>query len=117
MTVIKQAISQAFSFLSKCRLAFPRVEAELILAFLLQQERLYLYLHGEEKLPERLEEEYWDLVRRRGKPLAYLTGKKEFMGLEFRVESECLFRPGPSTLSGCNAGLKSIARSLQGITV
>lgn len=98
MTVIKQAVMQASSFLSKSGLAFPRVEAELILAFLLQQERLFLYLHGEEALPERLEEEYRDHVRRRseGEPLAYITGKKEFMGLDFRVERGVLI-PRPET--------------------
>lgn len=98
MTVIKEAIMEASSFLCRKGLESPRVEAELLLAFLLQRERLYLYLHGEEELSARLAEDYLDTVRRRGtgEPLAYITGIKEFMGLNFRVERGTLI-PRPET--------------------
>jgi release factor glutamine methyltransferase len=98
MTVIKQAIMEAASFLSRKGLESPRVEAELLLAFLLQRERLYLYLHGEEELTAKLAEDYLDTVQRRGagEPLAYITGIKEFMGLNFRVGKGVLI-PRPET--------------------
>lgn len=98
MTVIKQAIMEASSFLCRKGLESPRVEAELLLSFLIQRERLYLYLHGEEELPPELAEEYLDIVRKRGagEPLAYITGIKEFMGLNFRVKRGALI-PRPET--------------------
>ncbi len=98
MSAIKRAIMEAASFLSREGLEFPRVEAELLLAFLLQRDRLYLYLHAEEELPARLAENYLHFVGRRaaGEPLAYITGIKEFMGLNFLVERGVLI-PRPET--------------------
>ena len=83
MTVIAGYFAGLF-FLSSADY-FSRVEAELILAFLLQQERLYLYLHGEEKLPERLEEEHWDPSGAAEKENRWhiLLGKRSLWALNF----------------------------------
>lgn len=98
MTSIKQALLEASSFLRKNGLSSPRDEAELLLAFLLKKGRLYLYAHGENELPLTLREEYKKMLFRRseGEPFAYLSGRKEFMGLSFLVEEGVLV-PRPET--------------------
>jgi len=75
-----------------------RVEAELLLALLLQVSRPYLYAHGETVLSTAQSANYAELSRRRaaGEPLAYISGEKEFMGLPFYVEAG-VFIPRPET--------------------
>jgi release factor glutamine methyltransferase len=109
LTSMKQALIEASSFLRKNGVSSPRNEAELLLAFLLNKERLYLYAHGEDKLPLKLREEYLKILLRRseGEPFAYLTGKKEFMGLSFLVEEGVLV-PRPETEHLVEAALESI---------
>src|SRR5262245_12093243 len=67
---------------------FPRLDAEVLLAHVAGCKRIDLYgaRFAEEATPE-LRQRYRDLIRRRieGCPVAYLVGKKEFFGLEFRV--------------------------------
>ncbi len=95
---IKQALREAAYFLRSCGLEYPRSEAELLLSFLLKRERIYLYCRGEERLSELGRQQYWNLLERRaqGEPLAYVTGRKEFMGLSFIVHPGVLI-PRPET--------------------
>jgi len=95
---IRQALNKAASFLKKKGVASPRLEAELLLAFLLKRDRTYFYAHGEEKMGAEEEAAYQKILERRAKgaPLAYITGKKEFMGLLFSVNEKVLI-PRPET--------------------
>jgi release factor glutamine methyltransferase len=69
-----------------------RLDAELLLAHVLQVRRLDLYLKFDRTLGEA------ELIakRGRGEPVAYLVGHKEFMGLELEVTPEVLV-PNPDT--------------------
>jgi release factor glutamine methyltransferase len=98
MRSIKEALREAASFLRRQGIAAPRREAELILAFLLAQETVHFYAHGEAEFPADLKAKYEEMLQRRGRrvPLAYLTGEKEFMGLPFRVKEGVLI-PRPET--------------------
>lgn len=60
--------------------------------------RLDLYLQFERPLSEAELEPYRELLARRarGEPVAYLTGRKEFMKLEFEVTADVLV-PNPDT--------------------
>ncbi len=73
-------------------------EAGSILAFALKKPREYLFAHPEHKLslPELVKNEL--LVRKRmsNSPLAYLTGSREFFGLDFKVNRSVLI-PRPET--------------------
>jgi release factor glutamine methyltransferase len=95
---VKQALLEAVSFLGQKGVALPRNEAEVILAFLLGRDKSYLYAHGEEKITRELKAAYREMLQRRGEgiPLAYITGKKEFMGLTFSVNESVLI-PRPET--------------------
>lgn len=67
-------------------------EAEILLAFVLQQERVWLVAHGEETLLKRQEKRFSSLIARRTQhePLAYLIGSAEFCGHMFEVNKYVL---------------------------
>jgi release factor glutamine methyltransferase len=76
----------------------PRLDAEVLLAHLLGRDRVYLFRETGRTLPEEIARRYRALVGRRaaGEPVAYLTGSKEFMGLDFTVGPHVLI-PRPET--------------------
>jgi release factor glutamine methyltransferase len=78
---------------------FPRLDAEVLLAYAVGCKRIDLYglRFAEEATPE-IRTKYKDLIRRRveGCPVAYLVGKKEFHGLEFQVTPAVLI-PRPDS--------------------
>lgn len=76
----------------------PRLEAELLLAHLLQRARPYLLAHTEASLTPEQAATYAAHVARRagGEPLPYITGYMEFYGLDFTVTPAVLI-PRPET--------------------
>ncbi len=76
----------------------PRLDAEVMLAHVLDWQRVELYTHFTEEVPERARGRYRDLVRRRaeGSPVAYLVGRKEFYSLAFEVSPAVLI-PRPES--------------------
>jgi len=65
----------------------PRLDAEVMLASVLEWERVQLYTHFEDVVGDIARQGYRQLVRRRaeGTPVAYLVGRKEFYSLRFDV--------------------------------
>ncbi|HQK15563.1 MAG TPA: peptide chain release factor N(5)-glutamine methyltransferase [Anaerolineae bacterium] len=76
----------------------PQVEAELLLAHILNQPRTYLWAHPEASLTPQQAADYAACVQRRatGEPLPYITGQIEFFGLLFTVTPDVLI-PRPET--------------------
>ncbi len=76
----------------------PRLEAEILLAHALGQDRLQLYLDHHRPLHHNELTAYRRLIaqRREGTPTAYLTGHKEFWSLDFEVDRRVLI-PRPET--------------------
>ncbi len=76
----------------------PRLDAEVLLSHVLKKERIHLYVHFDEPLETAELAEYRELVKRRVQhvPVAYLTGHREFMGLDFEVMPDVLI-PRPET--------------------
>ncbi len=76
----------------------PRLDAEVMLAHVLDWQRVQLYTHYEDEVGERSRGEFRDLVRRRaeGMPVAYLVGRKEFYSLPLRVTPAVLI-PRPES--------------------
>lgn len=79
-------------------IAAARLEAEILLAFALQENRVFLYTHFDEPVNQAERERFRGLIQRRIKqePLAYITGEREFMSLGFEVGPQVLI-PRPET--------------------
>jgi release factor glutamine methyltransferase len=84
---------------AKKQLETARLDAEVLLAHVVGCKRIDLYgiRHGEVASPE-VRQQFRDLIRRRleGCPVAYLTCRKEFYGLELKVTPAVLI-PRPDT--------------------
>lgn len=76
----------------------PARDAALLLAHVLDKPAEYPHLHPEAHLLPEEERCYLTLIerRRKGEPVAYLCGYREFMGVKFRVDPRVLI-PRPET--------------------
>lgn len=74
------------------------LDAEILLAFVLKKNRAWLFAHGDDRIAPALARRYKKLIARRARhePIAYLTGHKEFFGLDFLVSRRTLV-PRPET--------------------
>lgn len=97
MTIV-EVLKLSTDYLQKHGADSARLDAELLLAHALRVRRLDLYLRFDKPLGEPELSAYRGLVARRakGEPVAYLTGHKEFMGLDFEV-SPAVLVPNPDT--------------------
>src|SRR5512145_1140226 len=76
----------------------PRLEAQLILAHVLEKPRAWVIAHPEASLSPGQESALQDALRRlaEGVPLPYILGHWEFYGMEFDISSDVLI-PRPET--------------------
>ena len=76
----------------------PRLDAEVLLAAVLGRDRMYLYVHFDEPLEPAELATFRGYVKERGAhvPMAYILGRREFMGVSFRVTRDTLI-PRPDT--------------------
>ena len=87
-----------------------RLDAEVLLAHVLEMDRLRLYIDYEKPVQAEERDRLRALVRRRATdrvPVSLLLGKREFWSLEFRVTSDVL-TPRPETETLVEAGLSKI---------
>ncbi|MGB5178622.1 MAG: peptide chain release factor N(5)-glutamine methyltransferase [Gammaproteobacteria bacterium] len=95
---IKQLLEQATRLLNTDS---ARLEAEVLLAHVLQQPRSHFHAWPEKLLPDGSREHFRQLLQRRlsGEPVAYLTGEREFWSLPLSVTADTLIpRPETETL-------------------
>lgn len=98
MATLAQALSQARSS------GLDSLDAQLLLLHALGRsapQRAWLLAHDSDQLPATAQTLLNACVQRRadGEPLAYITGHKEFFGLELRVDARVLIpRPDTETL-------------------
>ena len=85
-------------YFQKAGLDSPRLDAEVLLSHVLKKERIFLYVHFDQPMEAAELAAYKDCIKRRvqHQPVAYITGHKEFMGLDFRVTPATLI-PRPDT--------------------
>ena len=91
-------LNWAAPYLEKYGSTSPRLDAELLLAKVLDCRRLELYLRFDKPLATSELASFKKLIleRRQGVPVAYLLGEKEFWSLTFRVTPAVLV-PRPET--------------------
>lgn len=95
---IQTALLQGAKLLEDGRISVPRLTAEVLLAYALRQDRIFLYSHPEQELSEIEWLHYGRYLHERlnGKPTQYITGTQEFYGRPFRVTPDVLI-PRPET--------------------
>jgi len=83
----QEAVRRGIVALRAAGIEEPEVESGLLLRHALQRDRVYYYLHLPDAVTEEQARVFFDLVRRRceRRPTAYLTGVREFYGIEFYV--------------------------------
>ena len=95
---LKQALASAVDRLEAAGVGSPRMNAEVLLMFVLGVNRAYLYAHPERELSSEEQARYDEIIAQRSKdvPSQYITGHQEFWGLDFLVSPAVLI-PRPET--------------------
>jgi len=95
---VKNILSAARQRLTLAGCDTPRLDAELLLAHTLEQDRIWLYAHPQQLVEKEQTTQFETLLQRREQrePVAYLTGYREFYGLDFQVNPHVLI-PRPET--------------------
>ncbi len=95
---ICQVLKENTLKLKKKNITNPHLEAEILLSHILKKPREFLLAHPEKQLTKLQIANYKLLTAKRtkGTPIAYLTGHKQFYGLDFIVNKNVLI-PRPET--------------------
>ncbi|NDV61978.1 peptide chain release factor N(5)-glutamine methyltransferase [Puniceicoccales bacterium CK1056] len=98
MQQVVEVLKKTESFFDRSGIESPKVEAEWLLASVLDCKRLELYLQWDKPLQEDLLEQLRPLVKRRasGEPLQYVLGYSEFHDIRIAVAPGVLI-PRPET--------------------
>jgi release factor glutamine methyltransferase len=90
--IIKELIQIGESALAKAGCMDPRIDAELIMMFMLKMDKQQLFIKSPTLLDEKSCEGYFKLIdiRAGGTPVQYITGEQEFMGITFKVNENVL---------------------------
>lgn len=101
MVTIEKLLRDGIEILDQREYNTPSLDAELILCYILQKDRIYLHLNRKIEVSSEISEKFYQLAKKRneGYPLQYITNTQEFMGLEFYVcEGVLVPRPDTETL-------------------
>ena len=95
---IKQALTRARETLLTNRIEDASLESEVLLRHALRLSRVQLYTELEREPGTAEEQDFWRLIERRlgREPTAYITGYREFYGLDFYVNPAVLI-PRPES--------------------
>ena len=95
---VQTVLNQASKILDNSSSTSPKLDSEILLSKVIGKERKYIILNSHKKLKKEYFVKFNKLVAKRslGKPIAYLTGKKDFWKYEFNV-SEATLIPRPDT--------------------
>ena len=95
---IKSLIHQGSLYLKNNNISTYQIDSEILMTKAIQKDKKYLVLNPNKILDEKKSNYYKELIKIRsfGKPIAYLTGKKNFWRYEFKI-SEGVLIPRPDT--------------------
>jgi release factor glutamine methyltransferase len=95
---IQQALHHATQRLADAGIDTPRLDAEVLLRLVLDVDRTRLFLLYPDHIADDVAASFDGLIQQRidGEPVAYLTGRREFMALPFRTTPDVLI-PRPDT--------------------
>jgi release factor glutamine methyltransferase len=137
---LKEALTNARKILDNSKIEDASLEAEILLRHILKINRARFYADLNNDLTHHQEQDYLKLIERRcrGEPSAYITGHREFYGLDFTVNPGVLIpRPETELLvekalefainhqissiadvgTGCGSIAVSLAKNLDGVKI
>lgn len=90
-----------------------RAEVELILCYLLENDRLHLYLNGAEQIKPEILERFETIMKRRlqREPLQFILAEAYFFGRTFHVTPDVM-APTPETELLCEAAISFLTERL-----
>jgi release factor glutamine methyltransferase len=95
---IKKLLDWMVGHFTEKKIDSPRLTAELLLSFVLNMQRIELYMHFDKEVDKPQLDKLRDLVKRCAghEPVQYLIGRTEFYSLSLKVAPDCLI-PRPET--------------------
>ena len=95
---VQKIINEAFLILEKNKIKSALLDCEILMSLVLKKNRKFIILNPNHEINEKNFLHFKDLINERlqGKPIAYLTGKKEFWKYEFCINENVLI-PRPDT--------------------
>lgn len=103
MLTIKKLLEEGGALLKKSNIDSYRVDSRILLAKVLKLSMEEMIVRYDNEVSENIQEEFFKLVARRQKkePISYITGVKEFYGMDFFVDKNVLIpRPDSENLVG-----------------
>ena len=98
MQSILEILNKTISYFESKGVPNPKLDAQILLAEVLQCKRLELFLHFEDPVPTQKLDVFREFVRRRAKrePLQYILGKTDFFSISLKTDARALI-PRPET--------------------
>jgi release factor glutamine methyltransferase len=95
---LRALLNAAIVRLERAGVETPRLDAEVILSYMLGQDRSWLFAHNYDIMSIELVDQFERLIQRRveREPTAYIIGQRDFFGLTFEVTPAVLI-PRPET--------------------
>jgi len=95
---LRKALQEAETTLSTAHIDDALLESEVLLMHVLKIDRVKLFIDIDSEITSQQYEDFITLVQQRlnGEPSAYITGNREFYGLDFQVNPDVLI-PRPET--------------------
>ena len=96
MTTVSELLLKAEQSINSSESA--RLDAEILFCDVMQFDRSRIYSHPEQVVPDDKSALFQSLIKQRqqGRPIAHITGKKEFWSLELAISEDTLI-PRPET--------------------
>ena len=89
---IREALMRGYEILKEVEIDTYILDTQLLLAHVLEKDKLYLTINSVEELREEDDKKFFELVEKRKKymPIKYITEECEFMGMNFYVSEGVL---------------------------
>jgi len=96
--ILEKAINKASMILKENNIKTAQLDSEILMSLIMKKSRKFVLLNLDNQLDDNKLYNFEKLIklRSKGKPVAYLTGKKNFWKHEFKISSDVLV-PRPET--------------------
>jgi methylase of polypeptide subunit release factors len=109
MATVRELLDVGIARLRDAGSDSPRLDAELLLGFALDQDRTSIIAHTDAPVGDGAAARFEATLDRRaaGEPVAYIRGVKEFHGLAFGVDPRALIRRAPADRRATRPGRRA----------